>query len=170
MNLIELIEKNLTYIVLGLVVLSILILVMVVIIMVKQSKLNNKHRKFAQGASVKDLESIILEKFTEIDKLKQDNRIIHSELDRVNENLLTTIQKVGVVKYDAFMEMGGKLSFALALLDKNDDGLILNSVHSSREGCYSYLKEIIKGESFLELSKEEKSALDHAINYNNFME
>lgn len=170
MNLIELLEENMTYIVLGLAVLSIIILVLTIIIMVKQAKLNTKHRKFTQGASAKELESIILERFTEIDNIKLDNSVIHSELDKINENLLTAVQKVGIVKYDAFMEMGGKLSFVLALLDKNNDGLILNSVHSSREGCYTYLKEIIKGESFLELSKEEKSALDHAINYNNFME
>ena len=74
------------------------------------------------------------------------------------------------MKYDAFSEVGGKLSFVLALLDKNNDGFILNSVHSSREGCYTYLKEIIKGESFFELSKEKKQALNRAINSDNFME
>lgn len=170
MNLIELMEQNMTYIVLALAVLSIILLVMTIIIMTKQGKQNIKYRKFTQGASGRELESIILEKFTEIDNLKLDNSVIHSELDKINEDLLTALQKVGIVKYDAFMEMGGKLSFVLALLDKNNDGFILNSVHSSREGCYTYLKEIIKGESFLELSKEEKSALDQAINYNNFME
>lgn len=170
MNLNEFIEQNMTYIVMGMAVLSIVIFVMIIIVMVKQHKLNTKHRKFTQGASAGELETIILERFTEIDKLKLDNSLLHSEVDKMNENLLTAVQKVGIVKYDAFMEMGGKLSFVLALLDKNNDGLILNSVHSSREGCYMYLKEIIKGESFLELSKEEKSALDHAINYNNFME
>ncbi|MDD4111706.1 MAG: DUF4446 family protein [Herbinix sp.] len=170
MNLIELMEQNMTYIVLGIAALSIIILVMIIIVMIKQHKLNTKHRKFTQGASARELETIILERFTEIDKLKLDNTILHSEVGKMNENLLTAVQKVGIVKYDAFMEMGGKLSFVLALLNKNNDGLILNSVHSSREGCYMYLKEIIKGESFIELSKEEKSALDHAINYNNFME
>ena len=84
------------------------------------------------------------------------------------KTLTITFQKIGIVKYDAFKEMGGKLSFVLALLDKNNDGIILNSVHSSREGCYTYLKEIIKGESFLELSKEEKAALNQAIKYNTY--
>ena len=170
MNFIELMEENMIYIMLGLAAFAIIILVMIIILMVKQGKLNKKYRRLTQGASAKDLESIILEKFTDIDNLKLDNSVIHSKLDKINEELLTAVQKVGIVKYDAFMEMGGKLSFVLALLDKNNDGFILNSVHSSREGCYTYLKEIIKGESFLELSKEEKNALDHAINYNNFME
>ena len=58
--------------------------------------------------------------------------------------------------------MGGKLSFAVALLDKNNNGWIMNAMHS-REGCYTYIKEIIKGESYVELAEEEAEALDKAI-------
>ena len=83
---------------------------------------------------------------------------------------MLTYQKIGVVKYDAFKEMGGKLSFVLVLLNKENTGFLLNSVHSSREGCYTYLKEIIKGESFIELSEDEKKALSQAVNCNNYME
>ena len=66
------------------------------------------------------------------------------------------------MKYDAFNEMGGKLSFAIAMLDGNNSGWIINAMHS-REGCYTYIKEIIKGESYIELSEEEAEALDKAI-------
>ena len=58
--------------------------------------------------------------------------------------------------------MGGKLSFALAMLDNNNTGWILNAMHS-REGCYTYVKEIVKGESYVELAEEEAEALDKAI-------
>ena len=51
--------------------------------------------------------------------------------------------KYGVEKYDAFDDVGGKLSFALALLDKENTGLILNAVHS-RDNCFLYMKEIVK--------------------------
>ena len=71
-------------------------------------------------------------------------------------------QRVGIVKYDAFNEMGGKLSFAIAMLDGNNSGWIINAMHS-REGCYTYIKEIIKGESYIELAEEEAEALDKAI-------
>ena len=67
-----------------------------------------------------------------------------------------------MVKYDAFHEMGGKLSFSLAMLNKVNDGFILNAVHS-REGCYTYIKEVIKGNSVILLSEEEKEALDEAM-------
>jgi hypothetical protein len=170
MNLIELIDQNLAYITLVQAILLVLVLILTIIMMIKQNKLKNKYIKFMQGASGKELESILIERFTDIDILKQASSSIYNEIDLINENLLSTVQKVGVVKYDAFNEMGGKLSFVLALLDKNNDGFIMNSVHSSREGCYTYLKEIIKGESFLELSKEEKNALNHAIKSDNFME
>ena len=71
-------------------------------------------------------------------------------------------QKAGIVKYDAFHEMGGNLSFALAMLDANDNGWIFNAMHS-REGCYTYIKEIVKGESYIELSEEEQQCLEKTI-------
>ena len=69
---------------------------------------------------------------------------------------------MGLVKYDAFQQMGGQLSFSLALLDENDNGFIINSVHSA-EGCYSYTKEIKNGVCSLTLGDEEKKALDIAM-------
>ena len=61
--------------------------------------------------------------------------------------------------------MGGKLSFSLALLSQNNDGFIINAMHS-REGCYTYIKEIIDGNSVITLSEEEQEALDMALNSN----
>ena len=74
-------------------------------------------------------------------------------------------QKLGLVKYDAFKEMGGKLSFALVLLDENNNGFLINSVHSS-DGCYSYTKRIKDGDSEIALSNEEKVAVERAVNGN----
>ena len=72
--------------------------------------------------------------------------------------------KYGVEKYDAFDDVGGKLSFALALLDKNNTGLSLNAGHS-RDNWFLYLKEIVKGESYVVLSQEEVEALRKAVNF-----
>ena len=68
----------------------------------------------------------------------------------------------GIVKYDAFHEMGGELSFALTMLDENNNGWIFNAMHS-REGCYTYIKEVVNGESYIELSSEEKECLEKAV-------
>ena len=67
-----------------------------------------------------------------------------------------------MVKYDAFHEMGGKLSFSLALLDQKNDGFIINAMHS-REGCYTYIKEILNGNSIIVLADEEREALNIAL-------
>jgi len=163
-------EQNIIYILIALIGLIFILFILVIILSARQSRLNKKYKKFMKGSSGENLEYIIQDKFAEIDKLKTDTDIIRNEIENINENLLASIQKIGIVRYDAFKEMGGKLSFALAMLDKNNNGIILNSIHSSREGCYVYLKEIINGESYIELSKEEKIALEQAIKYNTFME
>ena len=61
--------------------------------------------------------------------------------------------------------MGGKLSFSLALLSQTNEGFIINAMHSC-EGCYTYIKEIIDGNSVITLSEEEQEALDMALNSN----
>ena len=93
-----------------------------------------------------------------VEKNKKDIRSLYSKFE-------SSFQKIGIIKYDAFQEMGGKLSFALALLDKSNNGFVLNSMHS-REGCYTYIKEIIDGKSYIKLSEEEKKAVDTAVNFN----
>ena len=79
-------------------------------------------------------------------KTKTDIRILYRALR-------SSYQKVGIVKYDAFGEMGGKLSFALTMLDNDNNGWILNSMHS-RDGCYTYIKEIVRGEVTLSSLKK----------------
>lgn len=170
MNLFDMINSNLVYISIGLTIFSIILMIFLIILSLKQSKLNKKYKEFMTGASGQNLEDQVLSRFSEVDKLKADAETVNNEINKMKENLLITYQKIGVVKYDAFKEMGGKLSFVLAFLDKNNNGILMNSVHSSREGCYIYLKEIIKGESFLELSEDERTALDQALNSSNFME
>lgn len=60
------------------------------------------------------------------------------------------------------VKWSGKLSFALTMLDNDNNGWILNSMHS-RDGCYTYIKEIVRGESYIELSEEEAESLDQAV-------
>ena len=72
--------------------------------------------------------------------------------------------KYGIVKYDAFDDVGGKLSFALAMLDQTDTGFVLNAIHS-KENCFLYIKEVMNGESYIILSDEEIQALRIARKY-----
>lgn len=66
--------------------------------------------------------------------------------------------------YNAFNGHGGNLSFVIAMLDDNNTGFVLNSVHS-REGCYLYLKDVVEGKTEVLLGSEEKEALERALGY-----
>ena len=114
-----------------------------------------------QGKDSASLEDNLIRRVSEIENLIACNKENTQKIDQITQNLNLTFQKVGMVKYDAFHEMGGKLSFSLALLNQTNDGFIINAMHS-REGCYTYIKEIIKGNSIIVLSEEEKEALDIA--------
>ena len=131
--------------------------------------LNEKYKKFMSGKDGRTLENIIAKRFSQVDELIDLDKTKDERLDEINENLQIAFQKIGIVKYDAFNEMGGKLSFALALLNKENTGFVINAMHS-REGCYTYIKEIIRGESYILLGEEEKEAVDKAINCDNYME
>ena len=153
---------DLTYLFIGAFAAIILLLLIVIVLCVNLGKLSKRYKKFMGGKNAKSLEKDIM-------GLYEDNRLIKASMDKNRkdiENLYRklegTFQKIGIVKYDAFDQMGGQLSFSLALLDENDNGFILNSVHST-EGCYSYTKEIKNGLCDISLGDEEKRALDIAM-------
>lgn len=154
----------------AIVLISILILFMIMFILVviqhlKLNKIKKSYEKFMRGKNVRSLENEIAGLFEDIDFLKKSFQKTDVDIKEMKQNLLFTYQKVGIVHYDAFREMGGKLSFSIALLNGNNDGYILNSVHST-EGCYTYTKEVVGGSSYIMLGEEEKEALEKAINCN----
>lgn len=153
---------DLTYLFIGAFAAIVLLLIIVIVLCINLGRLSKRYKKFMGGKNAKSLEKDIM-------GLYEDNRLIKASMEKNRkdiENLYrkleSTFQKIGIVKYDAFSQMGGQLSFSLALLDENDNGFILNSVHSS-EGCYSYTKEIKNGLCDISLGDEEKKALDIAM-------
>lgn len=150
------------YIILGLAGFCIVLFILVIVNMVQTSKMKKKYKKFMSGKNAKSLEEILVKKLNQIDSLVDANATNEKNIKKVVNNMKFTFQKVGLVKYDAFNEMGGKLSFSLALLNASNDGFVLNAVHS-REGCYTYIKEIIDGNSIIVLAEEEQEALNMAM-------
>jgi len=138
------------------------LLILYVVILVKHTNLCKKYNRFMSGSNGRSLEEAIARRLEEIEELKNDRTEMKGRLGILEAKSLCAYQKVALLKYDAFQEMGGKLSFTICMLDGNDDGFLLTSMHSSREGCYTYVKEIIKGEAFVLLSKEEKQTLEEA--------
>lgn len=151
------------YVILGMAVVMAVMLVFLIVNSVKIKKMKLTYTSFMSGKDGKSLEEVILKRFKEVDELKKEDAAKKVQLDDINESLRYAFSKMGMVKYDAFNEMGGKLSFALALLDNRNNGFLINAMHS-REGCYTYVKEIINGESYINLGEEEKKALNKAIN------
>ena len=134
------------FIILGLVGVVIILLILIIVNMVQTSKLKKRYNAFMSGKTAKSLEDTLLKRLDQVDELIAANSANEKNIDELFANMNGTYQKVGLVKYDAFHEMGGKLSFSLAMLNGKDDGFVLNAVHS-REGCYTYIKEIVGGNS-----------------------
>ena len=156
------------YVMAGLLVLIIILLILLMTTKTRIKKLEAKYEDFMRGKNGESLEELILNRLDEVDKLKRSDVKKTKALNDIIENLDMAYQKIGIIKYDAFQEMGGKLSFALALLTKENDGFVINAVHS-REGCYTYVKEIVKGESYIALAEEEQQALEEAVKSDNYM-
>ncbi len=166
MEFMNLINDYAAYILLGMAGLHLILFIIILVNVVQNHKLKKKYKQFLLGKDGSSLEDNLIQRVNEIEGLIASNQKNEEEIEKISQNLSNTFQKIGMVKYDAFHEMGGKLSFSLALLNKEDDGFIINAMHS-REGCYTYIKEIIKGNSVIVLSDEEKEALDLAVGAKN---
>lgn len=153
---------------------SILIIVFMVLVLILMiitlnlalslHRLNRKYSIFMKGKDAQSLERLFTNKFKEIDRLSVASDIQASDIKSINQCLSKTLTKYGIVKYDAFDDVGGKLSFVLSMLDKDNTGFVLNAIHS-RENCFLYIKEIVKGESYIMLSNEEMESLKQAVFY-----
>lgn len=142
----------------------IVMIVLFIVQIVKYNELKKKYDKFMRGKDSKSLEQDIIALFEDNKFIKNENEKNRKALREVLRRQEYCFQKIGLVKYDAFNQMGGKLSFCLCLLNNKNSGFILNSVHSS-DGCYVYTKEVNKGECELSLGDEEQKALEMAIGY-----
>ena len=155
-------EVDIAYFLIGFAAAICILLLVVIIMMFKLGNMKKKYKKFMLGKDAKSLEKDII-------GLYEDNKFFRVSVEKnkkdINDlykKLIPCYQKCGIVKYDAFQQMGGQLSFSLALLNENNDGFVLNSVHST-DGCYSYTKEIKNGECAISLGEEEKLALNRAM-------
>lgn len=125
-----------------------------------KKKYNNFIRKLGNG---KDLEEDLENFMYKVDRVERQNLEINNFCDSLQENLSKCIQKIGVVRYSAFKNTGSDLSFAVALLNENNDGIIFNGIYS-REMSNIYAKPVHNGNSKYTLSKEEIESLEIAMN------
>lgn len=153
------------YIIIGLAAFVIILFILYLVNIIQMRKLKKNYRIFMNGKNAKTLEDTLIKRLDEVDDLLEANRKNENTIDVLTKKMKFTYQKMGMIKYDALHEMGGKLSFSLAMLNEKNDGYIINAMHT-REGCYTYIKEIVDGNSIIVLSEEEKEALNMAMESN----
>ena len=150
------------FIIIGLAALTVILLILWIVNAVKLSKMKKAYNVFMTGSDAKSLEDSLIARLQQVDELLVANERNHQNIDAMFIKQKSSFCKHGMIKYDAFEELGGKLSFVIALLNEKNNGYLLNVVHN-RDGCYTYIKDIIDGNSVVALSGEEEEALQKAM-------
>lgn len=148
-----------------LIILAVLVLILaglVIYYAFRSQQLFRAYESFMRGKRGADLENTLMELSAKVERLHNQDMANKDMLRVINRKQVSSYQKIGIKKYNAFEGMGGMASFAMALLDQENSGIILNVIHS-RSSCYTYLKEIKEGECEVALGAEEKAALMQAL-------
>lgn len=147
------------------VLLSIIILLALYIAnSIKLSKLRKSYKQFMKKLGKGEQIDEILKKYIDsVEKVGEEQEYLENYCSKLDENMNTCMQKIGLVRYSAFKDTGSDLSFTLAILDKYNDGIVLNGIYS-REMSNIYAKPVKEGKSTYTLSEEEKEAIEKAIN------
>ena len=157
------IGENFVCIIIGLVSLTVLLLILVVALLVSNHSLKKRVNRFLGARSERhNLEAILSEYLGKVDSANKKFDGIMASLDNINHRLSFSVQKVGIVRYNPFDNKGSDLSFALALLDDHNNGVVINTIHG-RDASYTYAKPILSAQSSYVLSDEEIEAIELAM-------
>ena len=148
-------------------ILLIVLLISYVVLIIKTSNLNKRYKQFMKKlGNGKNIEEDLENYMYRVEKVERQNSELHLICKEMGNQLSGCVQKIGIVRYNAFKDTGSDLSFALALLDEDNTGVVMNGIYS-REMSNIYAKPVEKGKSPYTISEEEKLAIDKAINSKN---
>jgi len=99
---------------------------------------------------------------SQFESLEKEVKIISEKLESIKKETQFSIQKKEIIRYNPFSEVGSNQSFSAALLDGNNNGIVITSLFT-REGNRVYAKPIKNGDSEYSLSSEEKQVIEKAI-------
>ena len=132
-------------------------------------KLKNKYNKFMKKiGNGKNIEEDLENYMYRVERVERQNAEIISYCKNLDDEVAKCIQKVGIVRYSAFKDTGSDLSFAVAMLNENNDGVVFNGIYS-REMSNIYAKPVKNGGSEYTFSEEEKEAIRRAIEMNGLL-
>lgn len=150
-------------------IINIILIVVTIINIIMLTKTNKKYLKFMkQLGNGSNLDEMLRDYLKDVKEIKKDNSEIKAYYTKLDSDIASCIQKVGLVRYNAFRDVGSDLSFAIALLDGNDTGVVLNGLYGS-DSSNIYAKPIKGGTSTYQLSDEEQYALEIAEQNKNFV-
>lgn len=146
---------------------SIIAFIGFVVLLIKVNLLNKRYKNFIQKlGNGKNIEEDLENYMYKTQRVENQNLEILNNIKNIENDVSKCIQKIGIVRYSAFKDTGSDLSFALALLDENNDGVVLNGIYS-REMSNIYAKPVEKAKSSYTISEEEAQAIEKAIQSKN---
>lgn len=154
-----------TYILIANTLLVFLLFILYIKIRKNLKKITAKYSSILNCTEDKNISDLLVNNFEVTNKILAKNKELENRINYCERNIKQCVQKVGIVRYKAFDDVGSDLSFAVALLDANDNGVVINGVYA-RDSCSTYAKCISEGKSKYVLSAEELQALDLAKKQN----
>ena len=161
-QLAELLGNNETFLVIFLLVLVIVLLVLVIYQIYSVSRMKSRYQEMMRGVEGANLESMLLAHIKEMKGVAEQSRKLKEENRRLDALLQTATTRIGIVRFSTFADMGSDLSYAVAMLDSHNNGVIFSSIFA-REDSRSYVKPIEAGRSSYKLTREEAEALEKAM-------
>ena len=148
----------------GVAVVNLLLLILYICNLLKLKKINKNYKSFMKKlGNGNNIEEILQKYITKVEEVNEKNEEVLNYCTRLDKDISLCIKKIGMVRYSAFKDTGSDLSFALALLNDNNDGVLLNGIYS-REMSNIYAKQVNQGKTNVKISDEEKQALEIALN------
>lgn len=141
--------------------LILILLIMNITTKSKLKKLKNKYNRFMNGSGDKNIEELLEEFIEGVNSVAQKNKDIENHINNIELEMYQCVKKVGIIRFNAFDNVGSDLSYAIAMLDGGDNGIVLSGIYA-RDSSSSYAKPIITGKSKYALSAEEIQAIDIA--------
>lgn len=156
-------DKFQPYITIALIACILILLIAMFIMLKSLNRLELRYRKLTRGVNNRNLEEVVVNYLEHVDSVKEYAEEVKKKQDILESNLKECIQKVSVMRYKAFDDIGSDLSFSIALLNDENDGVLLTGIYG-RQDSTVYAKPIDKGISRYDLSEEEKQVLREATN------
>lgn len=151
------------YFMLGVAVFNVILLITFIISIAAMNKVKKTYkiliRKIGKGNNIEDM---LREYMSRVESVEEENNGIKVHCENLDREITKCLKKVGIVRYSAFKDMGSDLSFAIALLDEHNTGVVLNGIYSV-ENSNVYAKPIENGKSKYTISEEEQKAIDIAM-------